>query len=301
MVFCFAVYFKGFQKMTLWLKDDVASRRLVVHRAILFATVTLFVLFVFQPFGTNNDPTTYKFLRLAGYGLVTFCALLLCGTIEIWLTRYRLSNPLRLLLVTSLYVGIVAVFNHSYFVVAVLGSWNWQNQLLFVLYTLAIGLFPICFMLAVNRHAQHIMVKQKTEINEIQKNSRHETSNIDTGAKLVTLTGQNKSDLLKVVFSQIAFIKSADNYCEIAIIEEGHVNYTLLRSSLIDILKQLPENSPLCRCHRSYAVNVALVEQSSGNAGGLQLLMKSIAVTIPVSRTYVDTIKQALLLAPKTC
>lgn len=287
--------------MTLWLKDDVASRRLAVHRAMLFATVTLFVLFVFQPFGTNNDPTPYKFLRLTGYGLVTFCALLLCGTIEIWLTRYRLSKLFRLLLTSSLYVGIVAVFNHSYFVVAVLGSWNWQNQLLFILYTLAIGLFPICFMLAVNRHAQRIMVKQKTEIKEIQRNSHHETSDSDNSVKLVSLTGQNKSDLLNVVLSQIAFIKSADNYCEIAIVEDGHVNYTLLRSSLIDILKQLPDNSPLCRCHRSYAVNVALVEHSSGNAAGMQLLMKSIAVTIPVSRTYVDTIKQALLLTPKAC
>lgn len=287
--------------MTLWLKDDAASRRLAVHRAVLFATVTLFVLFVFQPFGTNNDPTPYKFLRLAGYGLVTFCALLLCGTIEIWLTRYRLSKLFRLLLTSSLYVGIVAVFNHSYFVVAVLGSWNWQNQLLFILYTLAIGLFPICFMLAVNRHAQRIMVKQKTEIKEIQRNSHHETSDSDNSVKLVSLTGQNKSDLLNVVLSQIAFIKSADNYCEIAIVEDGHVNYTLLRSSLIDILKQLPDNAPLCRCHRSYAVNVALVEHSSGNAAGLQLLMKSIAVTIPVSRTYVDTIKQALLLTTKAC
>jgi DNA-binding LytR/AlgR family response regulator len=53
------------------------------------------------------------------------------------------------------------------------------------------------------------------------------------------------------------------------------------------------------RCHRSYAVNLALVELSTGNAGGLKLMMKPLDVTIPVSRSYVGTIKQALPLVPK--
>jgi hypothetical protein len=43
------------------------------------------------------------------------------------------------------------------------------------------------------------------------------------------------------------------------------------------------------------------VKSSAGNAGGLQLSMKSFDVMVPVSRTYVDEIKQGLLLVPKVC
>ena len=63
--------------MKLWLEDNLGSRKALIQRALLFSGVTLFVLFLFQPFGTNNDISSYKYLRLSGYGLVTFCALLL--------------------------------------------------------------------------------------------------------------------------------------------------------------------------------------------------------------------------------
>ena len=117
--------------MKLWLKDDLASRKIVFQRALLFSSVTLFVLFVFQPFGTNNDTIPYKFLRLSGYGLVTFCALLLTGILEIGSIRLNINSRFRLMAIPCIYIGIISVFNHSYFVVAILGAWHWENQLLF--------------------------------------------------------------------------------------------------------------------------------------------------------------------------
>ncbi|KPH64998.1 LytTR family transcriptional regulator [Pseudoalteromonas sp. NEC-BIFX-2020_002] len=289
--------------MMLWLQDDLASRKLLVYRAMLFSLVTLFVLFVFQPFGTTNDTTPYKLLRLSGYGLVTFCALLLAGAIEISLTRLTLNSTLLLIMIPAVYVLITAVFNHGYFVVAVLGRWHWQNQLLFIGYTLAIGLLPISFMLLVNRHAkQTVLTTDTTE----KASSNQSVCNVLEGSdvtppRLITLIGDNKSDRLTVAPADIIFIKSADNYCELAIKENEGVCHTLLRVTLTGLLKQLPENIFIYRCHRSYAVNLELVMASKGNAGGLQLTMLSSDIAVPVSRTYVDAIKQALLLAPKAC
>jgi hypothetical protein len=286
----------------LWLQDDLLSRKALAQRALLFSAVTLFVLFLFQPFGTDNDPMSYKYLRLSGYGLVTFCALLLAGALEIILTRLKLKNHFRWGIIPSLYIGIVAVFNHSYFVVAVLGSWHWQNQLLFVFYTLAIGLFPISFMVLVNRHSASIIAPQQVHIPETQTDSSNVTAISHTlKTKLITLTGDNKDDKIQVSLSQILFIKSADNYCELAILEDNIYSRQLLRCSLTSLLKQLPSNSQVFRCHRSYVVNLMLVESFTGNAGGLQLSMKSLDVMVPVSRSYVDAIKQALQLVPITC
>jgi len=289
--------------MKLWLEDDLTSRKTVLNRAILFSTVTLFVLFVFQPFGTNNHNIPFKFLRLSGYGLVTFCAILLSGALEIWSSYLNINNRFRLMIIPCIYIGITSVFNHSYFVVAIYGVWHWENQLLFLFYTFAMGLFPIIFIFLVNHHAKKTTLRPHAIEAENTTNIRNETlpNNEHASPKLLTLTGDNKGDNLQIALSQILFIKSADNYCELTIMKDSNISHKLLRCSLTSILKQLPEKSLVQRCHRSYAVNLALVQLSTGNAGGLKLIMKPMGITVPVSRTYVDTIKKALSLVPEAC
>jgi DNA-binding LytR/AlgR family response regulator len=216
---------------------------------------------------------------------------------------------MRLMVIPCVYIGIVSVFNHSYFVVAILGVWHWENQLLFFLYTFAIGLFPISFILLVNNHSKNSTSFPEVIGSKSESEDESETKNIKDRAanhkivppQLLTLTGENKGDKLQISLSEILFIKSADNYCELAIIKDRNVSHKLLRCSLTRILKQLPEQTLVHRCHRSYAVNLALVELSTGNASGLKLVMKPIGITVPVSRTYVAPIKQALLLVPEAC
>ena len=51
----------------LWLKDDLPSRKLIIYRAMMLSLVTLFVLFVFQPFDTINDTSSLLQLCCAVY------------------------------------------------------------------------------------------------------------------------------------------------------------------------------------------------------------------------------------------
>jgi DNA-binding LytR/AlgR family response regulator len=167
---------------------------------------------------------------------------------------------------------------------------------------LTIALFPISFMFLINRHAVSISSPQQEGVVGSQSESKLNVSGHKAGQlKLITLTGDNKDDNIQLTLSQILFIKSADNYCELAFLEDSLCIRKLLRCSLTSIIKQLPNNSQVYRCHRSYAVNILLVESSSGNAAGLQLSLKLLDDIVPVSRTYVDTIKQALHLTPKVC
>jgi len=220
--------------MMLWLKDDLESKKMVIQRAILFSAITLFVLFVFQPFGTINSTISYKFLRLSGYGLVTFCALLLSGTLEIVLSRYKLTSWLRILTIFCLHVGIVAVFNHSYFVVAIMEAWHWQNQLLFILITVAFAILPISIIYFVNRYTSKIRPLQQVtdKVNEPETNNEIFGVNKTVESPLVTLIDDNKGDNLQVTIDQLLFIKSADNYCELAIFSDNKMSNKLLRSSL---------------------------------------------------------------------
>ncbi|MEL0632787.1 LytTR family DNA-binding domain-containing protein [Pseudoalteromonas carrageenovora] len=259
----------------------------------MFSFITLFVLFIFQPFGTSNDNEPYKLLRLSGYGLVTFCALLLSGVIEIALLKIKLKSLSRLIIIPFIYLLITGLFNHGYFVVAVLGAWHWQNQLLFVGYIFCIGVFPLIFLLLVNRHLKNLIPSSAANTNQTRLE--------EIALEVISLKGENKNDEVKVAHHHILFIKSADNYCEITIFDGDKIAQSLLRTSLTGLLKQLPHSTSVVKCHRSYAVNLLSVKHYSGNAGGLQLSLNESNITIPVSRTYVKTIKDALLLAPKTC
>ena len=51
----------------LWLKANLPSRKLIVYRAMMLSLVTLFVLFVFQPFDTINDTSSLLQLCCAVY------------------------------------------------------------------------------------------------------------------------------------------------------------------------------------------------------------------------------------------
>ena len=73
----------------LWLDRSLASRVALQKRALLFAVVTVLILFVFQPFGTYESVLSYKFLRLAGYGVATFLAVFVAGFIEISVSHFR--------------------------------------------------------------------------------------------------------------------------------------------------------------------------------------------------------------------
>ena len=279
--------------MQVWLTNDAASKKLAMHRALIYSAVTVFVLFMFQPFGTHGDDMAFKYLRLSGYGLVTFCALLLAGMLEIKLADKRLSAISRRTIIVALYILLLALFNHSYFVVAILGQWHWQNQLAFVFYTVVVASFPIGFLYLINRHSKSIAENQQPSSAMKEFEFTNEANN-EANNDSITFIGDNKGEQLKVSLSALLFIKASDNYCEITTSNNNQIHKQLLRCTLNQLLTQIPGSRQIERCHRSFAVNVAKVTSYAGNASGLQLTMQDGEESVPVSRTYVKQLKASL-------
>lgn len=284
----------------LLLNDSLVARFTLQKRALLFSWCTVLVLFVFQPFGTYESELSYKYLRLAGYGFVTFFAVFVAGMIEIELSKYRQKIRYYYQLIIGLYVIIIALFNHSYFVVAIFDQWHWQNQMMFIFYVIALAIFPVTILyLSERRSTKLIDNNDSTESKSIIANPEVSITNKNFETFEVQIIGENKTDILTLLLTDIILIKSADNYCEIVTKKENVVSVNLLRISLSKVLAQLPENKLIVRCHRSYGVNLSLVKTSRGNANGLKLEMQLGDITVPVSRVYVDVVKQALSLTPK--
>lgn len=280
----------------LWLDSSLSSRLALQKRALLFAVVTVLILFVFQPFGTYESVLSYKFLRLAGYGVATFLAIFVAGFIEISVSHFRDKFAYYPQCIIALYIVIAAFFNHSYFVVAIYNQWRLENQLMFILYVSAIAIIPILIMYL--RSGKEVKVASESQEPQVITEKPATEVEATQMTQPVDIVGENKSDILSVALSDIVLLKSADNYCEIVTKKAEVVSTVLLRVSLSKALAQLPNNETIVRCHRSFGVNLSMVKSYQGNANGLQLELYGIDTTVPVSRSYVNEVKVALSLIP---
>jgi len=283
----------------LLLNTTLTDRLTLQRRALVCSICTTLVLFIFQPFGTYESELSFKYLRLAGYGFVTFFAVFVAGMIEIELSKHQHRIRFYSLLIISLYMVIIALFNHSYFVVAISERWYWLNQLMFLVYVTAIAIFPVTIIYLLEITGAKSLSDQQAAQNTPSSTPLNATET-KTQAVQAQIVGENKSDVLTLSLIDIVFIKSADNYCEIVARDGGSISTHLLRISLSKVLAQLPENNIIVRCHRSYGVNLSLVVNWQGNANGLKLEMKHSDTAVPVSRAYVDVIKRALSVTPKS-
>ena len=282
--------------MSFALRASQNPYKSIIQRALLFAGLTVLILVVLQPFGTYESDISYKYLKLCGYGLVTLCAMVVAGLVELTWGATQCFMRLEKTLTPLLYLFFNGVFNHAYFAVTVLGAWHWQNQLLFFFYVAAIGAFPVVFSYFVDRHAYQITDSLSTdsESMHVSTDNHKSSSEANKPSRLITLSGDNKNESLTVDIKNLVAIKAADNYCEITTLQQNEVTTTLLRISLNKLLEQCPENINLQRCHRSYAINIDAVISFIGNASGLTLTTTIDELTVPVSRAYVKGIKNAL-------
>jgi DNA-binding LytR/AlgR family response regulator len=110
----------------------------------------------------------------------------------------------------------------------------------------------------------------------------------------IDIISENKSDRLKLKYSNIIFIKSADNYIEINYLNKDLVVKKMLRSTLRNIELQLSDKRNFLRCHRTHIVNTSFIEKLVKNYGVNSLKLNCCGDIIPVSRQYLIPIRVAI-------
>jgi hypothetical protein len=105
----------------------------------------------------------------------------------------------------------------------------------------------------------------------------------------------SKGHSIKVDSSRFLYAESMHNYVSIHFFDaHGQAQSELLRNTLANIL-ELTAGTNIVRSHRSFLVNLDLVEEVNGNAQGLKLGLSDLAeVEIPVSRAHIKQVKQHL-------
>ncbi|MGH1364576.1 MAG: LytTR family transcriptional regulator DNA-binding domain-containing protein [Calditrichia bacterium] len=262
-----------------------------IATAILFGSfIGLFLIF-FEPFDLNLSSYKNKTLTLFLYGLISTAVLLIFLHLlpryfpalfseQHWTVKHHAIFYSAILFTIATLNGLYANFINDL-------SFSWPNYWWIINRTFVLGGIPIAFLttLDYNRKLrQH--VKEASDIvgnlEEVERSSDEPVWKITTDLK---------DETFSVSEQFFMYAEAIGNYIEIHHIESSEVKKATYRLSLSSFEKQLSSDH-LIRCHRSYLVNLKMVEDVSGNAQGLKLKLKELARLIPVSRKYIPTIKK---------
>lgn len=107
-------------------------------------------------------------------------------------------------------------------------------------------------------------------------------------------SSENQSEKFPLLISDVAFIKSADNYIEIVYRDGDGYSKKLLRNTLKSIEHQLKSYNNFIRCHRICIVNTHFIEHIKRDFNNYKLAIKDYNEHIPVSRQYLLKIKESV-------
>ncbi|GAB5518419.1 MAG: hypothetical protein RhofKO_06700 [Rhodothermales bacterium] len=106
-----------------------------------------------------------------------------------------------------------------------------------------------------------------------------------------TLADEAGRETLTLHTDDLLYIQSDRNY--VLIHTRTAAQPHVLRTSLKAVETQLSDRG-VVRCHRSYLVNTAHIEQHQRRARGGQLTLRATAITLPVSASFAKVISQHL-------
>ena len=260
--------------------------------------ISIFVggfLVLFQPFGLQSSNIPGKIFVLLGYGLVNFVVLSFdLLLLPLFLPRlfserkWKVGHQVVFLLFIVFTVGLGNYYYTRYFFN--FPSGGVRGVILFQLYTLIIAIFPITVitMTNYNRHLKRNLAMAGDMNNSVEEM-------VQSAGKMdatVRIPMSSKDEGLNVKLSDLFFLQAEGNYIKVYRKVDGKITSTVIRSTMKMIESALKDFfPPLVRTHRSYIVNIGLVEEVRGNSQGLLLQLQGLTEKVPVSRAYARRVK----------
>jgi len=92
----------------------------------------------------------------------------------------------------------------------------------------------------------------------------------------------------------ILYFNSYQNYIDIVVNQNNTIKKLLHRTTLKQLTAQLADYPQFVQCHKSFIVNKEKIQRAEGNSQGLILTLKNCNETVPVSRSYVNMLKNKI-------
>jgi len=246
------------------------------------ALIIAIAINLLQPFGMNELHINYKYLLLSGFGVIyAFVNILYYLSFEKFFKNHKWTVKNEI--VASLVLFFIAgIFNWLYAI-----SWipafscTYISFLKFQYYTLVFGALPVVFF---SLFIENRNLKNSIKYSELI-NSKIEKQVCKPENKTLQLNGYS------INTEQILYFNSYQNYVDIYIVQEDKLTTLLLRYTFKQLLIQLADYPFFIQCHKSYIVNKNKIVKTEGNSQGLLLYLDNCKNTIPVSRSYINVLK----------
>lgn len=144
---------------------------------------------------------------------------------------------------------------------------------------------------------QQQAIEQATSDAKEQK-TPHSAHAGGTPASTIELTGTTSEKVILYI-PNLLYVESVGNYVKIIQLREGQVVSDMLRATSKQVEEQLQQYNVIVRCHRAFLVNLQQVDKVISRAGTMQLLIKHSNDSIPVSRSNMAGVKQAIAQSTK--
>jgi len=262
-------------------------------KSLIGINIVIYVIFIFlEPF--NFKVIGYnKYLISLVFVFSYFISILV--TINYFLPKIKALLKLRHYYLYHYFIGylmliIIVAVTHQ-LVQNILNGYVWSNFGLFyqtVINAFFIGLIPTT-ILSLVKYSLLLEKQLKTPSSHLTKALKQYPL-----SGILALEVSKKNAIIRFEKANILYIKSEDNYINIHNLDESNQIHTeLIRMSLKNIHDKL--DFPFLKVHRSYIVNLNQIKKVTGNSQGMQIILNGIKEPIPVSRSYTDTLKKAIL------
>lgn len=264
---------------------------------LLCVAIVIFILAIFEPFNFRLNSLGQVWV-LVGFGLltmlVTSIAFVLLPKIfkrfynpDKWTTGKSLLNNVFFLIIMG--IGVVC---YDYFIVMKqLPEYFPMGFLVDLFAALTIGIIPLSIITIITQNnALKRNLNSSKEINQILS-ERIKISPIKED--LITLNKSTKESI-SIRPEDILYMESEGNYVNVHYRQDEKVTYKQIRSTIKQMEETLQNHPMFIRCHRAFIVNINYISNAEGNAQGYQLTLSNVPLEIPVSRTYLKNIKDAL-------
>lgn len=255
--------------------------------------VFLFVLF-FQPFPFVGFDFNNSLLFVGGMGTIIFFIMVL---VRITIPRlFRRNNQeIKEFILPPYFSGFVIFIFSAVALVFYIRYVGTVSITFFI--TFKVVLVCLTPPLILNFFDLVNELKEQNELLVVEKKifqKQVEKYEEDNPNKSIDFTSENNSENLTLLISEVALIKSADNYVEIVYKEGNNYKKKLIRNTLKNIEIQIKQYSNFIRCHRICIVNLHYIERLTRSNNNHLLIIKGFDEQVPVSRQYLIKLKEAL-------
>ena len=231
-------------------------------------------------------------LLLLGYGAVSISAAILYVIIshylyhQFWETRkWTLGLEILHSLCFLLFIALAIMIYGN---IERVTDFSFKSSLLYVLYTVVLGLIPVVVRAILVRNWR--LKKDLTEAKKI--NALLRNRKVEEDEKVIEFKIPKK-ETLQLTNQTLLFIESRENYLNISWDTGKGIKTAMIRMTMKEAI-QLINDPFIVFSHRSFIVNLRRVKEITLSSGASEIIFEEVERPVPMSDTFKKALRQKL-------